>query len=148
MMVAPTLAQPFDPALVARAKQEGKLVFYTGFSGNELYRALKKGFEDQFGIQVDMLIARPSETHERLRVEVASGRTVADALIHGESTSSRLARDGLLQKTEDISGAARLAVASSAPGFSVPGYMSGYSLMVNSNLVKPEDEPKIGRAHV
>ena len=71
---APAPAQSFDPQLVARAKQEGKVVFYTGFSGNELYRAIKKGFEDQFGIPVDMLIARPSETHERLRVEVASDR--------------------------------------------------------------------------
>jgi iron(III) transport system substrate-binding protein len=138
----PALAEDFDPQLVARARQEGKLVFYTGFSGNELYRAIKKGFEDRFGVTVDMLIARPSETHERLRVEVASGRTVADALIHGESTSTRLVRDGLLQKVGDIPGAARLAVEASAPGYSIPGYMSGYSLMVNSSLVKPEDEPK------
>ncbi len=141
----PASAQTYDPALVARAKAEKRLVFYTGFSGNQLYNAIKKGYEEAFGIPVDMLIARSSEVHERLRTEVMTGRTVADALIHGESTSKRLAADGLLQKVDGIMGAAQLAVAPSAPGYSLPAYMSGYSLMVNTSLVKPQDEPKSWR---
>ena len=137
-------AQPFDPMLVARAKTEGRLVFYTGFSGNQLYGAIRKGYEDAFGIPVDMLVARSSEVHERVRVEVAAGRVVVDALIHGEATSRRLLADGLLQKT-DVAGASRLAVSASAPGYSLPAYMSGYSLMVNTTLVKTQDEPKSWR---
>ncbi len=138
-------AQSFDPALVARARAEKRLVFYTGFSGNQLYNAIKKGYEDAFGIQVDMLVARSSEVHERLRTEVAAGRTVADVLIHGESTSRRLAAGGLLQKFDGVKAAQALAVAPSAPGYSLPAYMSGYSLMVNTSLVKPQDEPKSWR---
>ncbi len=144
-LAAPASAQSYDPALVARAKAEKRLVFYTGFSGNQLYNAIKKGFEESFGISVDMLVARSSEVHERLRTEVMTGRTVADALIHGEFTSQRLAADGLLQKIEGVAGAAQLAVTPSAPGYSLPAYMSGYSLMVNISLVKPQEEPKSWR---
>ena len=38
-----------------------------------------------------------------------------------------------------------LAVAITNPGYAVPAYMSGYSLMVNTNLTKPGDEPKSWR---
>ena len=145
VLAPPALSQPHDPGLVARAKSEKRLVFYTGFSGNQLYASIKKGFEESFGIAVDMLIARSSETHERLRTEVAAGRTVADVLIHGESTSRRLAGDRLLQAFDGVAGAANLAVSPSAPGFSLPVYMNGYSLMVNTSLVKPQDEPKSWR---
>ena len=138
-------AQPFDPQLVARAKAEGRLVFYTGFSGNQLYGAIKKGYEEAFGIPVDMLIGRSSEIHERLRVEVASGRPVADALIHSDATTRRMLEDGLLAKGAGFAGAARLAVPDFAPGVAAPIYTSGYSLMVNTNLVKAGEEPSSWR---
>ena len=134
-------AQTYDPQLVARAKAEGRLVFYTGFSGNQLYAAIKKGFEDEFGVKVDMLIGRSSEIHERLRVEVASGRPVADALIHSDATTQRMTDDGLLAKGAAFAGAANLAVPDFAPGVAAPIYTSGYSLMVNTSLVKPGEEP-------
>lgn len=145
LLASHAAAQTFDPDLVARARAEKRLVFYTGFSGNQLYNAIKKGYEEAFGIPVDMLIARSSEVHERLRTEIAAGRTVADVLIHGESTSRRLAGDGLLQKFDGLAAEKQLAVAPSAPGYSLPVYMSGYSLMVNTSLVKPQDEPRSWR---
>lgn len=138
----PSFAQPFDTALVARAKTEGRLALYSGFSGNQLHAAIKKGFEETFGISVEMLIARPSEITERVRVEAAAGRVGGDVLLHGEATLRRMVVDGLIQETPGYSGVDDLIVPDSNPRFAAPGFINGYGMMVNSALVKPEDEPK------
>ena len=136
------VARDFDPALVARAKAEGRLTLYSTFSGNQLHAAIKKGYEDLFGIPVDMLMARSSEVYERVRVEVAAGRSSGDVMLQGEASTQRMASDGLVQTTNGFTGAARLAVGDPAYRIAAPAFINGYGLMVNANLVRSEDEPK------
>jgi iron(III) transport system substrate-binding protein len=89
-----------------------------------------------------MLIARPSEITERVRVEVAAGRVGGDVMLHGEATLRRMAVDGLVQQSSGFSGVDDLIVPDSNPKFAAPAFMNGYGMMVNSNFVKSQDEPK------
>ena len=61
--------QADDPELVAAAKKEGKLAFYTSFLGAPFHIAAIKSFEKKYGISVELLDVRASELRERLRTE-------------------------------------------------------------------------------
>jgi iron(III) transport system substrate-binding protein len=122
--------QADDPALVAAAKQEGKLTFYTSFLGAPFHHAAIKSFEKKYGITVELLDVRASELRERLRTEQAAGRFIGDVIQNGAATMIRSLRDGELQPQQP------------ATDVLVPSYILAYGILVNSAKVKAEDEPK------
>ena len=65
-------AQPADPAweqVVAAAKKEGRLVLYSGAATPSTLEPIMEAFQQRYGIKVDLLFGRPSETRERIRAE-------------------------------------------------------------------------------
>ncbi|WP_312015572.1 extracellular solute-binding protein [Bradyrhizobium liaoningense] len=131
-----------DAALVAAAKAEGKLTFYTSFLGAPFHLAAIKSFEKKYGIPVELLDVRASELRERLRTEQAAGRFIGDVIQNGAATMIRSQRDGELQPHGGIVNARLLSPQQPATDVLVPSYILAYGILVNTTQVKPADEPK------
>jgi iron(III) transport system substrate-binding protein len=131
-----------DPVLVAAAKKEGKLTFYTSFLGAPFHLAAIKSFERKYGITVELLDVRASELRERLRTEQAAGRFIGDVIQNGAATMIRSQRDGELQPHGGIVSASRLSAQQPATDVLVPSYILAYGILVNTARVKSEEEPK------
>lgn len=131
-----------DAALIAAAKAEGKLTFYTSFLGAPFHIAAIKSFEKKYGIPVELLDVRASELRERVRTEQAAGRFLGDVIQNGAATMIRSRRDGELQPHGEIVNAKRLSPQQPATDVLVPSYILAYGILVNTMHVKPADEPK------
>ena len=66
-------------ALVSDAKKEGKVTFYC-VPGEETMRAWVKGFQDTYGIQVEIYRATVSDVYRRFSEESSAGKHLADAV--------------------------------------------------------------------
>jgi len=134
--------QADDPELVAAAKREGKLSFYTSFLGAPFHMAAIRSFEKKYGISVELLDVRASELRERLRTEQAAGRFIGDVIQNGAATMIRSQRDGELEPHGGIANLKRLSAQQPATDVLVPSYILAYGILVNTAKVKAEDEPK------
>ncbi len=131
-----------DAALVAAAKAEGKLTFYTSFLGAPFHIAAIKSFEKKYGITVELLDVRASELRERLRTEQAAGRFIGDVIQNGAATMIRSQRDGELQPHGGIPNARRLPPQQSATDTLVPSYILAYGILINTARIKSGEEPR------
>ena len=141
----PAMAQTPDEwtKVTAAAKAEGKVIVYSAYVGAPSSRNVAKAFEAKFGIPVELLEVRGSEIRERVRVEQAAGRTVADVLY---STIGQVK----LQETEEktvvalspMPNVARLLPEHKADTAFAPTMVIPYGILINTGLVKPADEPK------
>jgi iron(III) transport system substrate-binding protein len=131
-----------DPGLVAAAKAEGRVTFYTSFLGAPFHMAAIKSFEKKYGIQVELLDVRASELRERLRTEQAAGRFIGDVIQNGAATMIRSQRDGELQPHGSITNVGRLSPQQVATDTLVPSYILAYGILINTAKVKGEQEPR------
>ena len=138
-------AQEAPAALVEAAKKEGRVVWYTSYVSPQLHDLVKKNFERKYGIPVDLLNVRASELEERLRSEQAAGRFVADVIQHGQASITRLFRAGQVQEYGDVPNTVNMIEGQSAAKWEIGSLITGYSMMVNANMVSPEEEPKSWR---
>ena len=58
--------------IVAAAKAEGSVTFYTGLPGNPTTKKIDEAFEKKYGIRMDVLEMRATELRERIRTERAA----------------------------------------------------------------------------
>lgn len=129
--------------VIEAGKKEGTLVLYTALVGQPSTKAIAEAFTEEYGIEVEILEARASEIRERVRVEQAAGRFAADVMFTSEGQT-------MLYDTQDksvdplpvtpnsgkINDRFKLKVPM-ASVMTIP-----YGIMINTGLVKPEDEPK------
>lgn len=129
--------------IVAAGKSEGKVVYYTAHVGNPLQKAILQAFTTRYGIAVESLEARASELRERTRVEQAAGRFVADVSFTSDGQSA------VIDKEDKVF--ARHALTPNAKGIRAPfkaddlfspSMILNYGVLINTSLVKPQDEPK------
>src|SRR5207245_369212 len=66
--------------VIAAAKGEGKVVFYSGLVGSPSTAAVARAFEKTYGIPAEFLDLRISEIRERMRAEQVAGRVIGDVL--------------------------------------------------------------------
>jgi ABC-type Fe3+ transport system substrate-binding protein len=143
---APAMAQlPAWDAIVAAAKQEGKVVVYNATHGTPYYLAVVKSFEQTYGVKVETLDLRASELTERIRAEQSAGRYLGDLEQHGTAVIERQTRDGILQPHGDIPNVKNLRESFAATAITVPAWVQAYGILVNTAMVKPADEPKAWR---
>ncbi|MEO3388465.1 extracellular solute-binding protein [Mesorhizobium sp. CAU 1741] len=133
-------------AVVAAAKEEGTVTVYNSQLGSPQFQKVIDSFEEEYGITVQSMDVRASELSERVRTEQSAGRYLGDVLMHsagsieilkeqqgveyephGDIPNMANLRDDLLTKPTDIH---------------IPGFLQVYGILVNTNLVAPEDEPK------
>lgn len=129
--------------IVDAAKKEGHVVLYSAFVGLSAHQELKKDFETRYGITVDILEARASEVRERIRIEQAAGRFAADVSENGRTTTTlQIAQDHVFDPYEPLPSLGHLKTEFKSDEIRLPVFAIVYGILVNTRLVKPEDEPK------
>jgi len=85
LSVVPALAQDFgSPELIAAAKKEGKLVYYTA-NFAEVEQEVIKAFNKRFPeIRVEMVRAPGGQLITRIKTEAAAGKLLADVIGHSD----------------------------------------------------------------
>lgn len=134
-------AEDWD-SVVAAAKKEGTVSVYHAQLGAPHWKAVVKDFTDRYGIQVQEFDARASEMTERIRVEQTSGRFVADAEFHGDSSIIQQRQTDFVAELGDVPNAAKLRAPFARDKWQVPAWTQIVCMLVNTNMVKPADEPK------
>jgi ABC-type Fe3+ transport system substrate-binding protein len=134
-------AQDADPGLLAKAKAEGKLVYYTDLIIDQIVRPLVAAFEAKYGVKVEYSRADSQDTIIKLLGEHKAGRMQAD--VFGLTSGLQSLIDG---------GAVRKftpANAGDIPAqFQDPNHYwisTNYYVMtpaVNTDLVAEKDRPK------
>ena len=128
--------------VVDAAKREGKVVLYSALVGAPSTERITEAFEAKYGIPVDTLEARASELLERVRTEQASGRSLGDVSYNGSTATERQMQDSVFVPHGGLSSASSLAAPFTSDGTRVPAFVIHFGILVNTELVKPSDEPK------
>jgi iron(III) transport system substrate-binding protein len=145
LLSVPDLARAEDDwnKVVEGAKKEGHAVLYSAFVGMSAHQDLKKDFQADYGITVDILEARASEVRERIRIEQAAGRFVADVSENGRTTTTlQIAQDHVFDPHGPLPSLSRLKSDFQSDDIRVPAFAIVYGILVNTRLVKPDDEPR------
>jgi len=128
---------------VEAARKEGHVVLYSAFVGLAAHQELKKELQSAYGITVDILEARASEIRERIRIEQSAGRFVADVSENGRTTTTlQIEQDKVFDPHGPLPGFGHLKPEFQGDDIRVPIFAIVYGILVNTRLVKPEDEPK------
>lgn len=151
MVVTPIIAEDAAWAkVVEAAKKEGKLTNYSYNFTGDVGIAMSRAFKERFGIQLDIVTGRGAEFIERLKTEKRMGGLVADLADGNHSSANIMKGEGL---TVGIAGelpALRDKDTWVADIFGIDpqdkhiiAFTFGtYNPFVNTNLVKPGEEPK------
>lgn len=140
-----------DPAwakVIEAAKKEGAVNMYTwGWTG-DIGLAISRAFEKKYGIKVDLITGRGAEFLERIKTETRMGNVVADGWEGASSHSENMKLAGLLEAVPELPVLKDKGAFSADPlTFSKEGYylmenQFFLGMHVNTNLVKPGEEPK------
>jgi len=128
--------------LIEAAKKEATLTVYTAALGQTSHGKVAKAFEQAYGISVRFLEGRASEIRERVRAEQSAGRFLADVSHDGSTTSTLQVRDNVFEAFGALPNLGRLRAPFVATDLLIPVSAIAYSIMVNTRLVKPADEPR------
>ena len=128
--------------VVDGARKEGKVVMYSGAVGNPMTPKIAAAFEAKYGVRLDVLEARASELRERIRTEQAAGKVLGDISHNGSTTTALQLAENTFQPYGALPNGARPIAPFKADGTRVPIYVIPYGILVNTDLVKPGEEPK------
>lgn len=142
----PVKAQDADPEwqkVVEAAKEEGGVTFYASFLGADFQKEIVNTFTEEYGIPVTVLDVRAPELRERIRTEYATNRVAGDVHWTGFSVLQMIA-DGQIGSIGDLPNAKNVSqtLQNLITDQYVPTHAGFYGIMINTNEVKPEDEPK------
>jgi iron(III) transport system substrate-binding protein len=129
--------------VVAAAKAEGKLIVYSAYVGAPSTKAVAKAFETKYGIQIETLESRASEQRERIRTEHAAGRFAADLMFTSPAQAGlQNAEDKVVEQLPTLPSIGLMTGKFKADSVFLPTTTLNYGILINTTLVKPEDEPK------
>jgi iron(III) transport system substrate-binding protein len=128
--------------VVEAARKEGTVVFYSAAVGAPATAKIQAAFKSRYGITMEVLQARSSELTERIRTEQVSGKHFGDVSHNGASVTERQLGEGVFVPYGSLPGAARIAAPLTTDGTRIPVYVIHFGILVNTELVKPADEPK------
>lgn len=128
--------------VVDAARKEGRLRLYTSGVGSPFHKEVGRLFEQKYGIRMEYLEARASELRERIRTEQAASRFMGDVHHNGGTITYLMLKDGNFQPHGGIPNASRLMPEFAADDHRIPSNVQSYGILVNRNLVKPEEEPR------
>ncbi|WP_105383973.1 ABC transporter substrate-binding protein [Neorhizobium alkalisoli] len=146
VVAGPVFAQDAEwDKVVEAAKKEGTVTVYNSQLGAPNFVAVTESFQKKHGIKVESLDVRASELTERLRSEQAAGRYLADIQMHSANSIETGKTQGILvEPLGKIPNVANIRddMKKEVTADHVPGFLQAYGILVNTGLVKPEDEPK------
>ncbi len=123
------------------AKKEGRLVLYSGAATPSTLKPIIEAFEARYGIKVELLFGRPAETRERVRAEQAAGRVQADLLMDG-ATLKVAAHVPHYVPHGELPNLQRMKAPFKSDGTLMPAGIGRQTVLMNTRLVKPGEEPK------
>jgi ABC-type Fe3+ transport system substrate-binding protein len=130
-----------DDDLVAAAKREGHVTWYTTQIVDQLARPAAKAFQSKYGIAVDFVRGDSGAVGLRVLSEHKAGRTLAD-VVDGTSVIPSLEAEGLLAKwlPDDVKKLPN-------GGYDQAGYWVAtneylHTPVFNTTLVRPGEQPK------
>ena len=141
MTSAVARAQEVSPELIAKARQEGKVVYYTDLIVDQIVRPLVSGFEAKYGVKVEYARGDSQGNLLKLMGEQKAGALQADVFAMTSGLKPLLEANAVMKI--DLEGAKAL-----PPEFKDPnGYWvaANYYVMtaaVNTELVPEKDRPK------
>ena len=128
--------------VIAAAKREGSVTLYAAFPSAPLYAAVTKSFQAKYGVRVDVLQIRASELHERIRAQQAAGRFLGDVLQASDASTQLRIADRHVGRLGTIPNSRNMVPGMEPTEHRIGAFIGAFGIMVNTNLVKPEDEPK------
>jgi iron(III) transport system substrate-binding protein len=136
--------------VVEAAQEEGKVTVYaTAFlAAPQTREAISKAFSEEYGITLEWVGGRGAETVARIETEQRTKQYVADVIEAGTTSLWQLREKGYLNRVGALPSLEDLEAFSVSPYFVDPeGYLIGTALvygghLVNTDLVKPEEELK------
>ncbi|MBF8265650.1 MAG: hypothetical protein HW384_1514 [Dehalococcoidia bacterium] len=134
--------------VVEAAKKEGRLNFYTFYFTGDKGMAMANAFENRYGIKLDIITGRGSEFTERLKTEQRMGQMTGDVVATSSTHMENMRQAGLLIPSLDLPVLNEKDVWAIHPTFhNKEGYYLDYqryflTTFINTNLVKPGEEPK------
>jgi iron(III) transport system substrate-binding protein len=128
--------------VVDAAKKEGKVVMYSGAVGSPVLPKIASAFEAKYGIRMELLEARASELRERVRTEQASGKVLGDVSHNGSTTTQLQLNEGTFVPHGPLPNQGRPVAPFKVDDVRVPIYVIAWGILVNTEMVKPADEPK------
>jgi iron(III) transport system substrate-binding protein len=128
--------------VIEAGKKEGKVVVYNGAVGTPALPKALAAFEAKYGIRTELLEARASELRERIRTEQAAGKVLGDVSHNGSTTTALQLAEGTFVPYGTLPNAGRPVAPFKADGTRVPIYVIQYGILVNTDMVKPGEEPK------
>ena len=138
--LSPACAQ--DAVDVAKAKAEGKVVWYTSTPIDEAQK-IADLFRQETGISVELFRSGGSQILSRFQQEINAGRVAVDVLTHSDPAAARaMAKKGLFvpfrpQNFEKIPDAAK-----AADGAFIGQRLNMMTHYLRTDKVAPADEPK------
>jgi iron(III) transport system substrate-binding protein len=138
--LTPAVAQ--DAVDAAKAKAEGKVVWYTSTPIEEAQK-IAELFRAETGITVELFRSGGSQILSRFQQEINAGRVAVDVLTHSDPAAARaMAKKGLFvpfrpKNFESIPGAAK-----AADGSFIGQRLNMMTHYLRTDKVAPADEPK------
>lgn len=141
-IMGPVGALAQSDELVAAAKAEGRVVWYTTMLVDPAVRPMVAAFQAKYpGITVDFVRANSTDTSLKIMNEAAAGRVQAD-VFDGATTYRPLLPAGLVEAYVPA-GAAHLLDSQKHPeGFLHAIYLTFMTMAVNTDLVPEAERPK------
>jgi iron(III) transport system substrate-binding protein len=137
-----TAAHAQDGVDTAKAKSEGKVVWYTSTPIEQAQKIVDL-FRRETGIEVEMFRSGGSQILSRFQQEISAGRVAADVLTHSDPAAARaMAKKGLFvafrpKNFDKVPDAAK-----AADGAFVGQRLNMMTHYLRSDKVAPPDEPK------
>ncbi|MBF8304202.1 MAG: Ferric transporter ATP-binding subunit [Dehalococcoidia bacterium] len=136
--------------VIEAAKAEGSVVIYAGSDfGGPLRPAIINSFQEKYGISVSMLVGRGQDALQRVKVEKQIKRQVADMVQQGGTSTSDFLEADLADPMEKLLPELQINKDkfNYSPVYDPQGRAVGATdltlgPLINTNLVKPGDEPK------
>jgi ABC-type Fe3+ transport system substrate-binding protein len=141
IVAAPIPASAADDALIAAAKREGEVTWYTTQIITQFGRPAMEAFQKKYGIKVSAVRGDSVELAVRLLNEAKAGRTQAD-MFDGTSTASSMKKAGIALKWQPDSIKRWPAQLYDAEGYWAATNIYVHTPAFNTNLVPPGTEPK------
>lgn len=140
-LVAASPARAQSEELIAAAKKEGKVVWYTTIIIDQAVRPIAAAFEKKYGIKVEFSRAGSAETALKIINEGRAGQTKAD-VFDGTATFSSIMPAGLVAPYKPVNAAPYQKEFKDPDGNWTALVMYYLSVGINTKLVSDADAPK------
>lgn len=131
-----------DEQLVARAREEGSVTWYTGIVVNQLVRPVAAGFKQRYGIDVRFTSVTEAETVLRMRSEANAGQNLADLFDSSGAVFPPLLASGLVGQFQPSNAASFSPDMKDKDGYYTAIYSIYLTTGYNTDLVTEDEAPK------